>query len=402
MFAKSNTSPPQVTITNQKRLLWCFLLAAGALVRLWFCFQQPAGSGDIIKHMLTGQMVLDHGIKSMSQPASTVYPEFSHLVPWGEVPYNYPPLATLFWTCCAWLGCSLFSVKLILTGIELLNTLLVQKLTDSKLWAFVYWSFPCSVYWVSNDAQFEPLQTLGILVALLCIQSRPGLAGAALAAGIQVKLLAVLFAPYLCYRAWKDGGLRHLLVLFLGITLGMLPGLYYALHYNVIGQVLVTASWQNTFNPYHWAFWHHNRWWVPGKWQLVIQLSGYALGALALRLAWGSSAKLSSSIALFGLLAASRILGVFQWWYFTLLIPCLIPLQIEARKSQRLLCAMICLCFFVEPVSWMKMLKPNWGPTGQGWEYDIHKPIKVALALAAQSKERSITPPEPTKQFHIP
>jgi len=98
-------------------------------------------------------------------------------VAWSGLAYNYPVVALLFFTGIAKLSPTIFFVKFALTFIEAVNTAVIFRYTNQIWLALLYWASPISIWWVSHEGQFEPLQNLFVLVALLVLKKTkpPGL-----------------------------------------------------------------------------------------------------------------------------------------------------------------------------------------------------------------------------------
>jgi hypothetical protein len=114
----------------------------------------------------------------------------------------------------------------------------------------LYWASPLSIWWVSREGQFEPLQAMFSLVAILLLTGSPMWAGVAIALAINVKVTAGALLPYMAWRMWKLGN-RHVVAGVVGILLGFVPAVLAEIAYGGASNVLKYGSLL-IYNPYYW------------------------------------------------------------------------------------------------------------------------------------------------------
>lgn len=294
-----------------------------ALVRLRFCAQVPANTGDLPRHLVYGLVVLDQGLAGASVPLREVSRTFAGLA-WSNLPYNYPPVALGFFTLVSAISPTLFFAKLSLTLVEAVNAWLVHRITGQKWAALVYWALPGSIWWVSKEGQFEPVQTLLIFLGLLALERRPALAFAALALGIQAKVTAIFLLPLFVYRVWQQGP-KKLPIAGVGLLAGFLPMALVSLAYPVFKQV-TSYSTAIRFNPYYWnpTLERLTQWvpdWVVGFNAIATYAALGALGVLLIR------TRKPEFLAPAGFLAITKIHLTVQFWYFNTLPSFLLPIR---------------------------------------------------------------------------
>ncbi|MFY9222627.1 MAG: hypothetical protein WAQ98_08155, partial [Blastocatellia bacterium] len=181
--------------SNKYVVILAFVLIG--LLRFYYCCQTTINTGDTLRHISWGLIINEHGYLAINQNLVAFYPQLK-FVAWNHLPFNYPILALVFDQIVTYIYPSLFCIKLVLTIVEFFNTLLVKKLTNNWLLTFFYWASPISIWWVSHEGQFEPLQNIFIFLALLFFanSSRKNLAYLILGLGVQAKLTAIFLLPY--------------------------------------------------------------------------------------------------------------------------------------------------------------------------------------------------------------
>lgn len=338
-------------------LLWTITTGV-AVLRAFQCFEIPAKTGDIYRHILTGVMIRDAGWSAAAQPLSAWWPDAASIAPWAEVPYNYPPLALLFFVIVAHLGPSVLVAKALLTGLELFNAFLVFRITHSRVLGVAYWSLPLSIWWVSREAQFEPLQSTFVLLALLGLERGHAWSwGAWILAG-QTKLSAVFLLPRFLHSALRsDGPLRTKALTW--SLLATVPSVVACLLWPMPRQVLATFAWDGSWNPWHWSALWETRYslWCQLPLLIWIKLATLLLAGFLVLLVRRSEVEISAAAAPLLFLVASALMGIFHGWYFCALI----PLVLISRNTALTLLLMVVvqLCeplsvyqLVVQPVGW--------------------------------------------------
>jgi len=343
---------------RRARRLWVTLAVIGTLAHLIACFETPRDSGDLGKRVLTAVMANAEGWHVLGRSVSDWAPALAQRVSWGEVPYNYPPLALAFFQVVAWLHPSLFAAKFALTLLEALNAVLIARFAKDRRAGIAYWCLPLSIWWVSHEGAMEPLQNLFVLLALLAWQQRRGFAPGALLLAVQVKLSAVFLAPWLFWTSPRPRKLTGWMKAGAFTAAALSPAIVASLCYPMAAQVGYIFHSTVKFNVYHWraAFDASYHWWLPeifviwvqvASWATLLEIGRQMVRAPAPALLWTGA---------FLFLVAARFMTVFQPWYFLAFIPLWLP-AVSAR--QRL--AWFVLVQFCEPQSVWQLL---FGPSG--------------------------------------
>jgi hypothetical protein len=195
--------PPQslaMTLRN-KRLLWVCVTVV-LVVRIVACLQDPATALDLERMLYWGLALNQHGMHAGSVPLKTWGVPTG--VAWRDIPVNYPVIALMFFRAVAGIAPTVTFAKFVLTGIEALNALLIARVAKSRAIGFLYWASPLSIFWVSSEGQFEPVQNLFVLAGMLLITHAPLLAGFAFALAIQTKVSSVIAVVFLLWRSVRD------------------------------------------------------------------------------------------------------------------------------------------------------------------------------------------------------
>jgi hypothetical protein len=327
---------------------------------LLLCAQSPHDTADILRHLFTGLAVLRDGVAGLAAPLAAKGPAMTARVPWAEFAYNYPAGAVAFFCGIAGLQPTVMAAKIALTSIEAVNSLLVGRITGSALAGLAYWALPLSAWWVSHEGQFEPVQTLPVLLGWSLLRQHPGWAGAMLSAAFQVKLTAVLLLPCLLAACWSQQGGKSAARLLLGFLLALAPSLALATQYPMVRQVFVTSAWPVRFNPWHFALPpYHRVWWMPVAYVSVVKLALVAiLTVLALaacrRRTLPAVLAYAAPAAFVGLALTA---GVFQPWYWLVFVSFLPTLP--AGKSRLMLCGLV---FAAEPLCLWQLTHRPIGP----------------------------------------
>ncbi|MEX0777865.1 MAG: hypothetical protein WD042_19360 [Phycisphaeraceae bacterium] len=258
------------------------VIVLGATVRLYQCTRLPAATCDTQRHIIYGHFVLERGLSVAGQTLPEIDPSYKNVC-FRFMPYMYPPLALWFFTAVAAIWPSLFFAKLALTGLEAVNTLLLYRLTRSRWLAAVYWVWPLSTWWISREAQYEPLQNIFVLAAFCLLPGRPFLGILMLMLAIQSKVTALALAPYAAWVIFLgvpgSPGIvsmasipwRRIAPAAAGVAVGALPTLIAKLYYAPIwqfrywsGRVGASDLYWNPFNIEvrggaamdAWGWWH--------------------------------------------------------------------------------------------------------------------------------------------------
>jgi hypothetical protein len=323
--------------SRARLLTWLFVAAVVAVVavRLNQCSRLTVNTADIVRHLLYGLVVASRGPVAAGSSLVELAPAWPP-VPWAGVPYNYPPLALAFFTGVSSISATVFFAKLALTVVEAVNALLVARLTSSRWLGLLYLACPISIWWISREGQFEALQNLFALLALLALKKRPALAFAALALAIQVKLTAGALLPLLLVVAWREHRDR-LPVCGLAFVAAFAPTVVAAAFYPVIHQVFAYSA-PMTYNPYFWDFTRAEVFaWNPGWLIAANQLTSWGMAALLVVLAVRSESRIAY-VAPLVWLAFLKLHGNVEFWYVVVFPTLVLPVaEPRARKALLLL-----------------------------------------------------------------
>lgn len=308
------------------------LLAAAAALRLYYCFQLPSNTGDVVRHICWGLIVNAQGYAPIATPLRSLVPSLS-FVSWSVLPYNYPIISLLFDQLSAAIYPSVLVMKLLLTGIEALNALLVRKHTGNWWLALLYWGAPMSVWWVSHEGQFEALQNLFVLLALLAFQNEPRRSAAyfLLGLGVQTKLTAAFLLPYFLLRERKVASLPGRLG---ALALAFVPSLLTALVANPLA--LLSKSTTMVYNPYYFNFLDKDMFlWNPPWMVAGNQIASYGLLIALLAYGFSRRQRLPEVLPAALLLLFIKLSPIAQFWYMLTVFPFL--LTISDRRARDLL-----------------------------------------------------------------
>jgi hypothetical protein len=312
-----------------KGVFFVLCFAGIACLRFYYCAGIPVNTGDIPRHIYYGLYAGQMGLSAAGHGLAELNPSLSAIA-WSSIPYNYPIMALLFFMAAVKLSPTIFFIKLALTIIEAFNSWLVFRYSRQRLLALLYWACPLSIWWVSHEGQFEPLQTLFALSALILLPKRRGLAFFLLAVAIQVKATAVLFIPLFLLDVLQKKPKDHLPSL-VAFCVGLIPTIIAMFHYPVISQVLGTAGLL-TYNPYYWNVLKTGMFgWNP-PWLIAFdQCATY--GMLLLLVFWAVKLRDNKGfLAPAGFIIFCKIAPICQFWYFTLQMSFLLPVQDKRKR----------------------------------------------------------------------
>ena len=329
------------------------LAVAIGIVRVYECARLPSETGDIVRNLLHGLAVNAYGFSSAAEPLAQLSGTWSD-VAWARLPYNYPPIALAFFALVAGISPTVFFAKLALTIVEGINALLVRRVSGSNALALIYWSSPLSLWWVSKEGQFEPLQAVFMLLALLVAASRPFLGGLFVGLGASTKATAAALAPWVLGEASRID--RKAIALALGgLALGLVP---IALSQASYGGVYNIAHYSAplVYNPYYWnplapMFADHPFWQNAAN-----EIASYgflaALIALAVR-----DRRVLPYLAPIAFIVFCKVHTNVQPWYWTLL-----PAFLMTVPDPRARFVLVALCPLLDLNSVYELLHGEMGP----------------------------------------
>jgi len=304
-------------------ILLVLIIISVGILRVYYCAQLPVNTGDVLRHMYYGLLVNEKGLGIAAFPLREINAEYAE-VAWSRLPYNYPIVTLLFFRLVAKILPTVFFAKLALTLLEAVNSVMIFRYSKEKWLALIYWASPVSIWWVSHEGQFEPLQNFFVLIAL-CLLSRRRFSGSLLflAIAIQVKLSAIFLLPLFVYSIRKQIKLKNYVT---SIAVGFVPTMYSVLFFPVLANVLRYSS-PLRYNPYYWNLrWTEIFLWTP-KWLLACsQISSYLLLAILVTVAFRNKNPIQF-LAPAVFLVTIKVLRQVQFWYVALLQPLLLPIR---------------------------------------------------------------------------
>lgn len=324
--------------SNKYVIVLGFILVA--ILRFYYCCQTTINTGDTLRHISWGLVINKHGYSAINQNLIAFYPQLK-FVAWNHLPFNYPILALVFDQIVTYIYPSLFCIKFALTIIEFFNTLLVKKLTNNWLLSFAYWASPISIWWVSHEGQFEPLQNIFIFLVLLFFanNSRKNLAYLILGLGIQVKLTAMFLLPYFLLKEEKE--IKTLIKRGLFFLLAFIPTL--SLFFITNPFQLILQSLALRFNPYFFNFFDKDMsLWLPNWMIFSNQITTYGLLAILIAYRFPKPERLVEIITPLIFLVFLKTVSQAQPWYLITLYPFLLTLDnLKLRNSLWLGCFLL-------------------------------------------------------------
>ena len=120
---------------------------------------------------------------------------------------------------------------------------MIGRFTGQRWLGAIYWASPASIWWVSHEGQFKPLQSLFLIAAILALKHHRTLAFLLLALAIQVKLLAILMLPWFLVQVWREGKNTRIASL-VALLVGLAPSLLAATQYPVMAGLTETVDSQ--------------------------------------------------------------------------------------------------------------------------------------------------------------
>ncbi|MFI4968676.1 MAG: hypothetical protein ACHP7D_00565 [Lysobacterales bacterium] len=326
---------------------------AVALLRLHECLQIPVETGDVVRNLLYGVLANEHGFSAATKPLLAFSPDWSQ-VSWARFPFSYPPVALAFFALVAAISPTVFCAKILLTLLEAANAVAIGRLSGSRLLGILYWASPMSIWWVSREGQFEPLQSFLMLMSLLAVARFPFVCGLALALAIFSKITAVLLLPLIVIlvvrthsASWKWASL--------GFVVGTIPALISELTYQGVSNVLRFGALL-VYNPYYWNPFADMFAWNPPWLIAVDQIATYGMLAALAIYAWRSGAFVYA-LAPIAFIVLCKTHTNVQFWYFLLLPAFLVTIPHAKWRA-----FLIAVCPLLDIRSTLELIA---GPLGQ-------------------------------------
>ncbi len=344
------------------------------MLRLRYALTLPDETADLSRHMAYGARIWTDGPGVAALPleklAANTAPAHIDLqdmprhatwfIEWSWLPYNYPAMALAFFTALAALSPTLLAGKLALTLIEAANALLAWKITDSRWTGLLVWASAPSIWWVSREGQFEPLQNLFVLAALLALRrGRTGAAWTLLLLAVQTKVTAVVLVPWFLRELVRDPTRARAAAV--GALAGLLPTALASAAYPAVANVFRHAA-PLAVSP--WGIPALGMSPPPPTWTSlmhVLALAGLAAVVAVLVVGARRATDRWAYVAPAAFLAALLVAGQAQPWYVLLLPAFLVPVA-DARVRN----AAIAATLLMDPSSWARVFG---GDTGAREQY---------------------------------
>lgn len=329
----SESSPSRPPLWRDPRLGW-FVAAVALVLRVWTCALMPISTGDVLRLLLYGGLIERHGLWVAGYSLTSFSLQY-RLIVWAGLPIGYPVGTLLFFTGVAAIWPTMFFARFALTVVEGANAYLIWRLTDRRWLGLFYWVAPMSIWWVSREAQFEPIQNLPTLLGLLLLARRPRWAMICLALAVQMKVTAILLLPWFIVEIWRrrPGQLAFCIAAFI---LGFAPSFIGETYYRAFEQPFLYTH-PLVYNPYWWNVFDSKMFlWNPG-WMIAIHQIA-ALASLAILLdaafrAFRARDDIFVYLAPLAYLALIKFHTNVQFWYF-LIWPALIVAIPDARRRR--------------------------------------------------------------------
>ncbi len=230
-------------------LFFTGLLAAGAGLRLVYCFLPPPTTTDLIRNLGYGQAFPSYGLLLYDMTPSDLAPSPCQFF-WENHHYSYPPAALMLFAAIAALSTALPVAKLILTLFDALGAWAMWKYTGDRWIALLYWLNPISVWFSSREGQFEGFVVLWAVMALLALKHKKAYALGLLGIAVQTKFFPALLLPYFLQNLpWREP--RRLAASLAWGVCSLAPS-FLAYLFGGYPQHLLEANYVPDINPISW------------------------------------------------------------------------------------------------------------------------------------------------------
>ncbi len=188
----------------RSKYIFLFILLCGGFLRLYYCFQTPLYTTDILRNLGYGAAFQEWGFCVYELTAFDLSPMPAQFL-WHNHHYTYPAVTILFYALIAGIWNSIIFGKLIFMLIDAVNAGMMYAITKDRWISVLYWLNPISIWYSSQEGQFESLVVFWMVLAIYALQKKKPWAFAFLGLGIQTKLFPVFLAPYFFSRmSWKQ------------------------------------------------------------------------------------------------------------------------------------------------------------------------------------------------------
>jgi len=193
------TQPVTSQNTNPRRIDLAGILFIGGfvivgLLRLWYCFQVPWHTTDLLRNLGYGREFWNLGFSIYDHTPQDFSPHPGQFL-WGGHYYTYPAYTALFFALIAPLSPGLIAGKLWLTLLDGINAVCIGKMTKDRTLALLYWANPIGVWHISHEGQFESFVGFWMILAIWLLWRKNPWGFFLFGVAIQTKFFPVFLAP---------------------------------------------------------------------------------------------------------------------------------------------------------------------------------------------------------------
>ena len=302
------------------------------LLRLFFCFQVPWHTTDLLRNLGYGREFWHLGFSLYNYTPQDLSPHPCQFL-WGGHHYTYPALTPLLFGLIAFLSPGLVAAKIWLTLFDVVNTVLIKKLTDDRVLAFLYWINPIGLWHVSHEGQFESYVSFWMILAIWLFRKRSPFAFCLLAGAIQTKVFPIFLVPTFFLYDWRIPS-RVWFQRCVWFVIGFLPS-FIALAQGEYMYRFLTPGYIPGMNPFAWGITDYGH--FPYQpWWLIITNAITSCGILFL-LVWLAARRrnILDYLPCFLFIFSVKCSPLAWFWYFQL-VPAF-ALTVRDRGDRRLL-----------------------------------------------------------------
>ena len=201
------------------------ILLISVIFHITFLFVPFLTSDDLYSYIFSSRLLPIWGanpyiIPFDNFPYDPIYKEIKTI--WSSQTVLYGPLFLLVGSGLNLIGQNNFSLliylfKITLIGANIISSILVFKLTNSKRALFLYSLNPLIIFELAGNAHSDSLSILLILIALLMINKKPVFGYVSLVASIFIKYFTLLLIPFFSIFVFRKNLRSFILMLILSI-----------------------------------------------------------------------------------------------------------------------------------------------------------------------------------------
>lgn len=316
------------------RVLAIAAVTAAVMFRVYHLLLAP-WAGDVVRHMLYAEAFLEHGPRVAAMTPTEINPQWHWTTVWPDTPYLYPPLAFPFFILVVLISQTAFAAKLLLTIMEGINAWLCWKISGKKWIGIIYFVGPISIWHVSRNGQYEPVQNLLALLALYFLPLRPAMALGLLVLAVQTKITSAALLPLVLWHVlYQKRQVRDRA--FLAAIVASVPGLVGLYYYPWISNLGIRAL---PLNSYFWNPWGFKCSAASLPELILHQTVSYSILMVLLYGVWRSKYRIAYVAPLIFIVFIKTCANI-NGWYLILWIPLVLPIR-ESRA--RAVCVLLWL-----------------------------------------------------------